>query len=160
MAHGAGSTAETLILVGLILQFIEELIVIVLALLFATVPVLGLLALLLAGVGVLWLALVYFFSYRPAREGDYEAAQTPTLLFGILSLISVSLISGILYIIAYAKLGEATAPPSGPAYAYAGTYPYGPPPVPATALPRFCTRCGTAGLTGAAFCRACGAALG
>ena len=158
MSHKSGSTAQTLILIGLIFQFIEVAILAVLGFGLLGFAFAGALFLGLAFVGVLWLGLVYLFSYGPTREGDYEAARTPTLIFGILSLLTGSVIPAILYIIAYVKLGEEETPLSPPYYG-PNPFPYGPPPGTPPTGTRFCARCGTAGLPGAAFCRACGAAL-
>lgn len=152
----SGSTAQTLILIGLVFQFVEVLIFFGAAAAFLGFPIVGLLFLALSFVGVIWLLLVYVFSYGPTREGDYEAARTPTLVFGILSLLTGSLISGILYLVAYAKLGD-TRVPLYPTMPLANPFPYGPPP-PSAVPPgtRYCVRCGTPALPGAAFCRTCG----
>lgn len=55
---------------------------------------------------VLFLYLAYVFSYQRIRSGQYEAAQTPTLVLGILSLF-LGVIPGIFYLIGYVKLGDA-----------------------------------------------------
>ena len=103
----SGETASTLILIGLILQGIEVAIFLGIGLLLFVVPIVGVFVLAIGAIGVLWLVLVYGFSYGPTQMGDYSGARTPTLVFGILSLLTLGLISGILYIIAYAKLGDA-----------------------------------------------------
>lgn len=102
----SGGTAKTLILVGLILQLIQVLVVFA----FGLVTLIFLIGILFIGasiLGLIWLVLVFLFSYRPTGDGDYEGARTPTLVFAILSLLTVNLISGILYLIAYVKLGDA-----------------------------------------------------
>ncbi|HTW56441.1 MAG TPA: zinc ribbon domain-containing protein [Thermoplasmata archaeon] len=159
MSRESGSTAQTLILIGLIFQLVEVVFVLAIGLLFVAFPIAGAILFGLAFIGLLWLVLVYLFSYGPTREGDYEAARTPTLVFAILSLLTGSLIAGILYIVAYVKLGDAETPLSPAGYG-PNPFPYGPSPTAVAFGTRYCARCGTAGLPGAAFCRSCGAALG
>ncbi|MGI0068392.1 MAG: hypothetical protein ACREB9_08330, partial [Thermoplasmata archaeon] len=145
----SGGTAKTLVLVGLILQLLEVLIVFALGAVFLLVFI-GVF-LLIAGVfGLIWMLIVYLFSYQRIAEGRYEDAKTPTLGIAILSLITINLISGILYLIAYVKLGDAiretqAPPPPAPSYytAHAPPPPLAPPPSsaggPAVASgPRFC----------------------
>ncbi|HLY76277.1 MAG TPA: hypothetical protein VKT21_00140, partial [Thermoplasmata archaeon] len=61
--------------------------------------------------------------YKPVREGRYEQAKTPTLVFAILSLVTISIISGILYLIAYIKLGDAVREQQMPPSGYPGAAP-------------------------------------
>ncbi len=165
----SGGTAKTLILVGLIFDLIFVLIFwgislpVVIVSGFFFVPFLGFFV--IAGViGILVLYLVYAFSYKRARDGDYEGARTPTLIWAILSLITINIIPGILYLIAYVKLGDAVresqAPAYGMPYPQAGYPPMMPPagapmaappaaaPAAAAAAPGaspapVCPRCGT-----------------
>jgi len=155
----SGETACTLILIGLILQGIEVVILLAVGLVFLIVPFLGAVVLGIAVIGIIWLVLVYSFSYQRAVEGDYSGARTPTLVFGILSLLSFGLISGILYIIAYVKLGDAEPRWSPPAPAW------GAPPAPAwgtAPIPsgtKFCPACGRQSPLSSRFCPGCGGPL-
>lgn len=180
MPGRSGDTAEVLILVGLILQVVTVLILFGLWAVLSSFPILGGVLLLLTFVGVIFVIFVYILSYARAREGEYESARTPTLVFGILSLISLGLISGILYIIAYVKLGDAADEEETTGEAawvlYGGvrqdsaprTFSSEPPPGAGyTAVPRpnppsppgtvYCTNCGQPMLPQARFCRNCGA---
>jgi hypothetical protein len=157
----SASTAKTLILIGLILQgiFVALFLLIGLAALAFAPFTFGLSSILLAFalVGAAILFLAYEFTYKRVAEGNYAGARTPTLVWGILSLLFLGIISGILYIVAYAKLGdaigEAQAPLSyaygTPAYATFTGYPAPAGALPAPALnPPFspagalCPRCG------------------
>ena len=154
-AQRVASTAATLILVGLILQGIEVGVLLLVGLFFLIVPFLGAVILGLALLGVLWLVLVYVFSYQRVREGDYLGARTPTLVFAILSLISIGLISGILYLIAWVSLGDAARASQSP------QMPWGSAPVAPTGSawgPR-CARCGNANPVSSRFCSSCGSPL-
>jgi hypothetical protein len=157
----SGNTARTLILVGLILQSILVLIAFGVGFLLLVVFI-GLFFLFAAVLGLIWLLLVYFFSYRPTSEGEYERARTPTIVFAILSLLTLSLISGILYLIAYIKLGDAVreatyVPAGGPYPPPPGGVPYMPPPT-AVAAPgmQVCLKCGTVRQGAGAYCSHCG----
>jgi hypothetical protein len=159
----SGNTSKTLILVGLILQGIFVLIAFGIGFIFLVVFI-GIFILAAAFLGLMWLLLVFLFSYRPASRGQYEAARTPTIVFAILSLLTLSLIPGILYLIAYIKLGDAVreatpAPPAGP-YSYTpGTSP-APAGQPAQAPSRVqvCLKCGSVRQGQGAFCQHCGTA--
>lgn len=146
----SGETAGTLILIGLILQIVGVVILTLVGAFLLFLPFLGLIVLAFGIVGIVWVVLVYLYSYERTRAGDYEGARTPTLVFAILSLITFGLISGILYLVAYVKLGdavsEAAVPPGG----------WSPPPIAGT---RFCGRCGQPNGAPAAYCTRCGAAL-
>jgi hypothetical protein len=147
----SGETAKTLILIGLIFQAIEVAVVVGIGAVFLIVPFLGAIFLAVGVIGILWIVLVYVFSYQRTSEGDFDGARTPTLVFGILSLITVNLISGILYIIAYAKLGDAEGE-STPIYSTFGT-------APAPTGMKFCSSCGRANAFNAGFCASCGTRL-
>lgn len=177
----SGDTAETLILIGLILQVIVVFVLFAAGIAVSFVPIVGDLVLLFAFFGFIFVILVYVFSYARAREGEYEDARAPTLVFGILSLLSPALISGILYIIAYAMLGSAAEEEhlgsARDAYILYGgvrpedrrpSYSTGFPPASGqpTAAPfgsspqsgkTFCSNCGQAVDPGARFCSSCGA---
>ena len=157
----SADTARTLMLVGLILDIIFEVVLLAFGLLFLVVPILGAVVLSLALIGFVWIALIWTFSYRRVDEGDYDGARTPTLVFAILSLITAALIPGILFLIAYVKLGDAIEA-GGTATPAWGS----PPPTPTFALPassgaasRFCTHCGRPNPTSSAYCQGCGAPL-
>lgn len=182
MPGRSGDTAQVLILIGLILQIATVLILFGVAAFFSFVPIFGGIVLVAAILGLIFVILVYIFSYARARDGDYDGARTPTLVFGILSLISLGLISGILYIVAYAKLGDAAdedeqlnptdwvtyggvrQPATAPVYSYAqppGTaYPptFAPAAPPPTGSIR-CPNCGQLSDAPARYCRYCGARL-
>jgi hypothetical protein len=159
-SSASGDTAQTLILVGLILDVILEAILLLVGLFFLIVPLVGAIILGLALIGLLWVFLVYLFSYQRVREGDYEGARTPTLVFAILSLLSVALIPGILFLIAYVKLGDAIReePNAAPAWGAPAA-----PAAPASPLPttgsKFCEHCGRANPAAGIYCQGCGAPL-
>jgi hypothetical protein len=156
----SASTAKTLIFVGLILQLIFALLFLFVfgisaAILasFGVFPVVAIFYIAAGVLGFIWLFLIWMFSYKPVREGRYEAAKTPTLVFAILSLISLGIISGILYLIAYIKLGDAVREQQMPPPGYPGGVPMAAPSaVPAAAAPApppvaapaavMCPRCG------------------
>jgi hypothetical protein len=126
----SGGTAKTLILIGLILQLIFALIYLfvlgVVAVVFAAVgafPVFALIYVAFGVIGFIFLFLIWTMCYKPVKEGRYEAAKTPTLIFAILSLITFSFISGILYIVAYVKLGDAVREQQMPPQGYPGAAP-------------------------------------
>jgi hypothetical protein len=158
----SGGTAKSLVLVGLILDLIFEVVLLGVGLLFLIVPFLGALLLGFALIGFVWIALIWVYSYDRIRNGDYEGARTPTLVFAILSLITFSLIPGILFLIAYVKLGDAMRE-SGPVAPAWGAPAAPPPPIPSAAsglaAPRFCSHCGRANPGAGAFCQGCGAPL-
>lgn len=145
----SGETAHTLILIGLILQGIQVAIALGVGFLVVLAPGLGGFVFGAALIGIVWIVLVYSFSFRRTEGGDYEGARTPTLVFGIRSLLGFGIISGILYLVAFSKLGDAMdettdlPPPwSTPAPA-AGT--------------KFCPSCGRPSPSSGRFCQSCGA---
>lgn len=154
----SADTARTLILVGLILDIVFEVILLLVGLVLLVVPILGALVLGLALIGFVWVALVWWFSYNRVVEGDYGGARTPTLVFAILSLITLAVIPGVLFLIAYVKLGDAVEES-------ARSYPrWGAPPSPFYPSPgvpgsRYCSRCGRADTAGGVYCQGCGAPL-
>lgn len=122
----SGETAELLVLIGLILQLIGGVVAVVLVAwvvgLTAAVTnpyiwVVGVAALIALVLVIAFLYVAYTYSYCRIKAADYEGAQTPTLIVGIVSLI-FGVIPGILYLVAYVKLGdavrEARGPPAGP----------------------------------------------
>ncbi len=160
----SAESAKILILIGLVLQAIEVGVLVVVGLLLFLVPFFGIVVGILIAFGVVWIVLVYLFSYRRVVEGDYTGARGPTLVFGILSLLTLNLISGILYLVGYAELGTAEqemgrsipAPPGYPAtwspaapLAASAPSPQGP--------VRYCPRCGRPNAAGSRFCPSCGA---
>jgi hypothetical protein len=158
-SNRAGETAETLILVGLILDIIGEVILLFVGLFLLIVPVFGAIFLGFALVGFVWIALVWMFSYGRVREGDYEGARTPTLVFAILSFITFALIPAILFLIAYIKLGDAIDQSVSMAPAW-GTQPLAPTPGLVAAATKYCSHCGRANSPTNTFCQGCGAPLG
>jgi hypothetical protein len=110
----SGGTAETLILIGLILQAIITLWGIVSIFVLSSFTFFAFGGLLLLAIGVPYALLALFFLYaayewvyRRTKATNYEGARTWTLVLGILGLPFGYLIVGILYIIAYVKLGDA-----------------------------------------------------
>ncbi len=74
-------------------------------------------------VTALVLVLGYVYCYSPAREGDYGTAQTPALVLGILFVVLVvTLPIGILYLLAYGRLSDASylSVPAGLAAEFVG----------------------------------------
>lgn len=160
----SASSAESLVLVGLILQVIGGVILLGAIAWLTGFSILNpfpywwaaVSAALGVGVVVLvFLYLAYTLSYLRIRGGEFEAAQTPTLVIGILSLFA-GVLPGIFYLIGYVKLGDAvreqssSTTPSG--YSPSGT---------AMAPMVACRGCGRVHPFGAyAFCPACGQKLG
>ncbi len=145
----SGNTARVLILVGVILQFVEVAGILALAVLPGNHRFHGIFLLAVAAVGAVWGVLILLFSYRPTADGDYGSARTPTLIFGILSLVTLSILGGILYLIAYVKLGdalhEAAVTAGGGGSLASGTV--------------YCPRCGGINPALGKFCQRCGAPL-
>ena len=161
----SAQTAETLVLVALILQVIGG------AFLFLGIAFLLGLSIVhpfayaaaavgaVLGVGavvVVFLYLAYTLAYERIQRGEYEAARTPTLVIGILSLFA-GILPGVFYLLGYVKLGDALqeqqrfAAPGGPGAAYPGG-----PGAPQVA----CRGCGRVHPLGAfAYCPACGQKL-
>jgi hypothetical protein len=142
----SGQTAKTLILVGLILQGIFVLFLLGFGAVLLIVFI-GIFLLAAGALGLIWLILVYLFSYQPARDGNYEGARTPTLVFTILSFLTLSIIPAILYLIAYIKLGDAVREVAAP--------------MPSQFLPpaprmQVCLKCGSLRQGPGAFCAHCG----
>jgi hypothetical protein len=105
----SAGTAETLILVALILQIIFTLIFL------AATAVLGAVFFLFGGfivAGIIILIGLFFiyagwqWSYERVKSGNYNDRGW-TLILGILGIIFGGVIVGILYIIAYVKIGDA-----------------------------------------------------
>jgi hypothetical protein len=160
----SAETARTLILVGLIIDVIFEVVLLFFGLVLLAAPILGGIVLAFAVIGFVWIALIWLFSYDRVREGDYEGSRAPTLVFAILSLITLALIPGILFLIAYIKLGDAIReePKGSLAWGVTPTAPLPTAPlgVAVAAGPRFCSHCGRANPATGVFCEGCGAPLG
>lgn len=148
----SGESAKSLILAAVVLQGIVALLALITGIVFATVLSFGAppfygpglifggfgLFLLIDGVVLLLLTwLGYEFSYRRTAQGDYEGAKTTTLVLGILGIPFGYLVVGILYLVAYGKLGDAMTElrggpagyPGSPGWAYPTYGPTGYPPV-------------------------------
>ena len=161
----SGETAETLVLIALILQVLGGLFVlggigwffgfsVLYPFPFAWAAVLG--AAFVAVLVVLFLYFAYTLSYRRIQRGEYGAAQTPTLVLGILSLF-LGVIPGVFYLIGYVKLGDAVREQQGPMPSYYGL----PATLPQVASHVACRGCGRVYPLGAfAFCPGCGQKLG
>lgn len=148
-----GRSARILILIGLILQAIEVGVLVFLGLFLFLVPFLGTIVLSFALIGIAWLVLVYLFSYQRVKEGDYTGAKTATLVFAILSILTISLISGILYVVAYGELGTAEREQTGPSLPWQ-------PPAPLMTGGKVCPICCRGNALSASFCQGCGFRLG
>lgn len=57
-------------------------------------------------IGLLWILLDYFLVYRRLSDGNVRGAETPSLVLGIIQLLFGGIITGILLIIAYLKIGD------------------------------------------------------
>lgn len=165
----SAGTAESLVLAALVLQVIGAAVLIVglsvalgvsVVTPFAYSWVVAIVAVVVGGIALLFLYLAYEYSYRRIKAGEYEAAQTATLLIGILSLF-VGIVPGILYIVGYAKLGDAVreqrsmfVPPPSSGVA-AGTL------APGAGTQVACRGCGRVYLVGQfPFCPNCGQKIG
>ena len=160
----SGATAETLVLIALVLQVIGGLLVlaglawvfgfsILKPFPFALAVVLG--ATIVAVLVVVFLYLAYTLSYQRIQRGEYQAAQVPTLVIGILSLF-LGLIPGIFYLLGYVKLGDAVREQQTP------MGPYGLPPSGVMGAPQIaCRSCGRVYPLGAyTYCPNCVQKLG
>ncbi|HYK92891.1 MAG TPA: hypothetical protein VEY07_02470 [Thermoplasmata archaeon] len=119
----SAGTAQTLILLGLIFQLIFSLIfliagIVAIAAYLAATSVLGgaytgfalggaVFYLIAAAFSIILLYVAYFMTYRRVVEGHYEEARGPALLLGILELIFGGIITGVLYLVGWIKLGDA-----------------------------------------------------
>jgi hypothetical protein len=183
VARHSAETACTLLQIGLVLQGIAFLVLLGLGLFFLFAPFVAEIVLFLAFLSFVWLLVVYVFSYARTRDGDYEGARTPTLVFGVLSLVTGGIVSGILFIVAYVEIGAAIdevearrvarhAPPTTPTYSPSASQPHSPatstPLLPSTSAPStspgasgssFCPNCGRPTASQARYCRNCGALL-
>lgn len=161
-------TAETLVLVALILQLIGAVILIGALLFlfgfaafhpfrFAWLAVL--IGTVVGGVALLFLYFAYEYSYLRIQRGDYAAAQAPTLVIGILSIF-LGVIPGILYLVGYAKLADAIREEQTPPWNYGPAF--GSPPATAPSLAQTaCRGCGRVYFVGQfPFCPNCGQKLG
>jgi hypothetical protein len=130
----SAGTAQTLILIGFIFQIIISVILIIgigvvfliaslAAAVFPPAAIGSIIFLAFGAIDIVLLYVAYEYSYKPAREGQYEAARGPTLLLGILGLIFGLVITGIFYIIGYVKLGDAVNELRQPMHVYPGQYP-------------------------------------
>lgn len=160
----SANSAETMVLIALILQVIGGLILFVafaaligvsLAHPFAYAWVAISVVAAIAIVVFVFLYFAYTLCYERIRRGDYVGAQTPTLVIGILSVFA-GVIPGIFYLIGYAKLGDAIREQQAPVPGYG---------LPAVASPGpalvACKNCGRVHHMGAfAFCPSCGQKLG
>jgi hypothetical protein len=151
VANTAGRTARTLILVGLGVQAVQVGYLSWLVLETRPTGFLGDLIETFLAVGVVWLVLVYLLAYRPVDAGQYEAARVPTLAVAVLSIFSGSIVSGLLYILAYEELGK-MIDPRGPVLLRA-------PPAPLVTASKVCPACGRLNSSATAFCQGCGFAL-
>lgn len=163
--NSSGETALLLILIGLILQFAFVLVFFFIVGIAFIIPIFGAILLAFALLALLFVGLVYFYSYRPTKEGDYSGAKTPTLVFAILSLLVLSIVPGVFYLIGYVKLIDAEEEASREIVASYASRPSdarpsaGEAPTPAfsgaTATARYCGNCGAEITSGQRFCIFC-----
>lgn len=147
----AVQSARQLLLAGLILQVVQVGFFFGVAYYLSRTQFFGSILFYLGAIGIVWLALVYVLAYRPARSGDIDAAKTATLVFGVLSIFTVSVIPGLLYVFAYHEMGNAQAANSIPRPLVA--------PRPLAGGVRACVVCGRANPEGTTFCQGCGFGL-
>jgi len=102
-------------------------------------------------IGIGWLVLAFVLSYWPLRAGHAERARTPTLVFGILSIFTFSVLSGLMYVLAYHELKPRVLPGAPPR-------PLGSP-VPLAGGLTTCSICGRSNPPASKFCRGCGMAI-
>ncbi|MCI4363924.1 MAG: hypothetical protein L3K13_06455 [Thermoplasmata archaeon] len=149
----SGSTAKTLILIALLLDLLFALAFVFfigLAFLYTSAVCgavgahcgISLYAAFFLALGVIafvWMFLIWSLCYRPVSRGQYAEARGPTLIFAILAFLTLSIITAILLLIAWIKLGDAVNESrmsgAGGPYASGMVQPYGapPPPYPAPA---------------------------
>jgi len=103
----SGNAAKILTLTGLALQAAQVGVWFLVGFYFSAEPTLRIISSFLGGIGILWLLLVYVLSYRRMATGDFAGARTPTLVFAVLSVFTVSLLSGLFYVLAYNELDGA-----------------------------------------------------
>ena len=89
----------------------------------------------LIGGSLVFLAIAWRFALTPAGAGDPAAARPAALLLGILGVPLGFIVVGVLYLIAYAKLGTAAAAPSVPSYSVPAVPPAPGIPSPAATAP-------------------------
>jgi hypothetical protein len=160
----SGNSAETLVLIALILQVIGGVILLgAIAFLFGfsvlhPFPYAGFAvaaALVVGALVVVFLYFAYTLSYHRIQMGEYDAARTPTLVIGILSLF-FGLLPGIFYLIGYVKLDSAIREQQG---ANPGALGFAPGFAPGAQVS--CKGCGRVYPVGMyAFCPACGQKMG
>ena len=109
----SAGTAKTLVIIALIFQLIGAVIILPFLLilpLFAFAGGFGIILGVALGVGLLiglfFLYAGYAWVYVRIRNGQYAGARTPALILGIIGLIFGGFITGILYLIAYVKIGD------------------------------------------------------
>ncbi len=124
----------------------------------------GLFFIVLGALPLIFLFIVYATVYQPLGEGRVSAASAPALVLGILSLLFGGVISGILLLVAYAKIESASralvATPPSPGYAPPSPGPTAPPPggeEPQGAP--YCPSCGAQVQPPYRFCNNCGTRL-
>jgi hypothetical protein len=144
-------TARILILVGLLLQGVEVAVWFVEAV-SATVPFERSVFVTLGSIGTCWLFLVYFLAYDLTSAGEFERAWTPTLVFAILSIVTLNILSGLLYLFAYLDLGKARSLELTPSAQLV--------PRPLATGSKVCPACQRANPLSAKYCRGCGFILG
>ncbi|MGP8017301.1 MAG: hypothetical protein ACLPP2_00340 [Thermoplasmata archaeon] len=151
-ADPAGNSAKVLTLAGLAVQVVQCVAFLGIGFYLSSEPSVRTLLVLLGTIGIIWLLLVYAFSYRRMRTGDFVGARSPILVFAVLSVFTVSVLSGLLYILAYHELGsiEQGRPSSHPMR----------PPSPLRSESKVCPICSRANPLSTTFCQECGFALG
>ncbi len=105
-----------------------------------------------AAAGIVWALLIYLFAYRWLRVGEVARAKTPTLVFAILSIVTIGVLSGILLLVAYHSLDVAEEEARRPAGAT--------PPTPLRTGSHVCAACGRLNGISDTVCSGCGLLLG
>ncbi|HZY71015.1 MAG TPA: hypothetical protein VFF67_08590 [Thermoplasmata archaeon] len=157
----SGESAETMALIAFIFQCLASAFVFLIAGFFPFFFLAGLFGAFFAALLIVLVAATaftlyagYAWVYARIQRGEYQAAQAPALVLGILGLIFGGVIVGVFYIVAYVKLGDAAREALWPGYGWYGPgttaplYPMmpspPPPPPPSTSggTAPTCAKCG------------------
>lgn len=105
----------------------------------------------LGSAGIVWLVLVYHYAYVPAKAGNYAKARGPTLVFAVLSVLTIGILSGLVYALAHHEMEPVSSPVVNPA---ARAWP-----PPLASAWKVCPGCRAPNPQTATFCNACGLLL-
>ncbi len=149
----AFDTARHLVLAGIVVALAQSVLLIALNATLAVLPFFRPLLFAFAAASVVWAGLLYALAYRPLTGATPARAKTPTLVFAVLSIVTIGVLSGILLLLAYHTMDTAEVEARRPAL----------PPRPAPALRSAvwtCVACGAANPAPNPRCRGCGMILG